>query len=62
MIIRVSSTSELQSEITDFVDKGDDIRTWRVFWFGLLETTAIFFPGKVSHKSSTDKFKIKQTL
>ena len=47
MIISVSFTSEWQPEITDFVDRGDDIRTWRVFWFGLFETTAIFFPGKV---------------
>ena len=42
-----SFTSELHGEITDNVDKGDDIRTWRVFWFGLFETTSIFFPEQV---------------
>ena len=35
----------MQEEITDNVVKGEDFRTARVFSFGLLERTAISFPG-----------------
>ena len=50
MIISDSFTSELQGEITDNVDKGDEVTTFRrlSFGVGLFERIEIFFPEQVT--------------
>ena len=54
IIISDSFTSELQGEITDNVDKGDEVTTFRrlSFGVGLFERTEIFFPGQVTRLSN----------
>ena len=54
MIISDSFTSELQGEITDNIDKGDEVTTFRrlSFGVGLFERTEIFFPGQVTRLSN----------